>query len=213
MKKRVKFIIVAAVVIIAATTATVFFAYLQSTVKQPNEFSIGEGNIAVTEVFTEPDNMSMGDMFEKVVAVENTGTSSQFVRVYLDFSDSRVKAKAKMVYTKNGVRQEKSWNDFLADLPEHWVYVSETESDGALLGGYFYYNKVLAKGETTSPIINGVITDFTTAEGDTNVDNISDFDIVVYSECVQTTEIDSDGTVYTDNDWRYAWSNFLSVSQ
>ena len=67
MKKRIKIIIVAAVVIIAATTATVLFAYLQSMVNQPNKFNIGEGNIAVTEVFTEPDSMTMGDFFEKVV--------------------------------------------------------------------------------------------------------------------------------------------------
>ncbi|MBQ2444274.1 MAG: hypothetical protein II501_03220 [Clostridia bacterium] len=213
MKKRIKIIIVAAVVIIAATTATVLFAYLQSMVNQPNKFNIGEGNIAVTEVFTEPDSMTMGDFFEKVVAVKNTGASSQFARVYLDFSDSRVKSEAKIVYTKNGIRQEKSWNDFLADLPENWVYVSENDLDGALLGGYFYYSKVLAKGSTTSPLINGVITDFTTAEGDTNADNISNFDIVVYSECVQTTEIDSDGTVYTNNDWRSAWNSFLALSQ
>lgn len=213
MKKRTLIIIVAAALVFAAATAITVYAYLQNTVQKSNEFSIGEDKAEVTEAFTEPPEMHMTDTFEKVVSVQNTGTSEEFVRVYLDFSDSRVRDKAKIVYTKNGVSQEADWSGFLNDLPDDWHYVSETDTDGALLGGYFYYGKILEAGETTPPLMNGVKTDFTSYDGDTNADNISDFDIVVYSESVQTTEINSAGRVYTDNEWRLAWLSFLDLPQ
>lgn len=212
MKKKTIIIVVAAALILAAATAITVYAYLQNTIQQPNTFTIGENEVSVTEAFTEPDVMRMNDTFDKVVYVQNTGTSDQFVRAYLDFSDSRVRDKAKIVYTKNGTQTEKSWSEFLSDLPDNWEYVSETDTDGAELGGYFYYGKILKVGETTPPLMDGVKTDFTTSQGDTNVDNISDFDIVVYTESVQTTEINAAGTVYTDNDWRLAWKKFLEVS-
>ena len=213
MKKRTLIIIVAAALVFAAATAITVYAYLQNTVQKSNEFTIGEDKAEVTEAFTEPPEMHMTDTFEKVVSVQNTGTSEEFVRVYLDFSDSRVREKAKIVYTKNGVSQEADWSGFLNDLPDDWHYVSETDTDGALLGGYFYYGKILEAGETTPPLMNGVKTDFTSYDGDTNADNISDFDIVVYSESVQTTEINSAGRVYTVNEWRLAWLSFLDLPQ
>ena len=213
MKKRTLIIIVAAALVFAAATAITVYAYLQNTVQKSNEFTIGEDKAEVTEAFTEPPEMHMTDTFEKVVSVQNTGTSEEFVRVYLDFSDSRVREKAKIVYTKNGVSQEADWSGFLNDLPDDWHYVSETDTDGALLGGYFYYGKILEAGETTPPLMNGVKTDFTSYDGDTNADNISDFDIVVYSESVQTAEINSAGRVYTDNEWRLAWLSFLDLPQ
>ena len=213
MKKRNLIIIVAVALMIAAATVITVYAYLQNTVNQPNRFVIEEGNVDVTETFTEPDVMTMSDTFTKVVSVKNSGTSDQFVRVYLDFSDSLVRDRAVMVYTKNDETQEKSWSGFLADLPEGWVYVDENDTDGALLGGYFYYDKILAAGQSTPPLIDGVKTNYAAAAGDTNVDNITDFDIVVYSESVQTSEIDASGTQYTDSQRRQAWRSFLSLSQ
>lgn len=210
MKKRTLIIIVAAVLVLAAATVTVY-AYLQNTAQKSNEFSIGEDKAEVTESFTEPPEMHMSDTFEKVVMVKNTGSTDEFVRVYLDFSDSRVRDNAKIVYTKNGT-QTKSWSEFINDLPADWAYVPESDAtDGELLGGYFYCTKKLSAGQTTPPLMEGVQTNFAASEGDSNAGNIDDFDIVVYTETVQTTEIDADGTVYTDNDWKPAWRSFLTL--
>ena len=65
-------------------------------------------------------------------------------------------------------------------------------------------------GETTPPLIQGVKT-----AQETNTDNITDFDIVVYSESVQTTEIYADIPATPDSswNWRAAWTSFLSLSQ
>lgn len=69
-----------------------------------------------------------------------------------------------------------------------------------------------SKTEKTPNLIEKVKTDFT-EDGTENIDNINDFDIVVYTESVQTTEIDQNGTQYTDANWQTAWQSFLSLSQ
>ena len=207
MKQKSKIIIAAAVVTALAAGAVVtVFAYLQSTVEQPNKFKIGEDKVRVTEVFTEPTTMSMTNDFEKRVEVQNNGTSDQFVRVYLDFSDSRVRDKSKLVYTKNGVTQEADWSGFLQNLPDNWAYMPDTD---AVLGGYFYYTKIVKPNETTPPLIERVKTDFTDQSDPDNTDNITDFDVIVYTESVQTTEINANGKVYQDSEWQDAWRSFL----
>ena len=163
--------------------------------------------MGISEVFEEPTYVQT--QTAKVVTVKNEGTADQFVRVYLDFSDSRIRDKSRILYSENQ-QEGVTWDAFLANLPEGWAYVAETDSDGALLGGYFYYTKALKPGETTPPLIQGVKT-----AQETNTDNITDFDIVVYSESVQTTEIYADIPATPDSswNWRAAWTSFLSLSQ
>lgn len=208
MNKRLKITLIAVLsVLVAAAAVGVTYAYLQNTQQQPNTFKVKEDKVSVTETFTEPTTMQIQNEFEKKVAVQNTGTSDQFVRVYLDFSDSRIRDKSKLV---SSTGEEYSWNEFLTHLPDNWAYVSE--SDNQTLGGYFYYTKILKPNEKTPNLIEKVKTDFT-EDGTENIDNINDFDIVVYTESVQTTEIDQNGTQYTDAKWQTAWQNFLSLSQ
>lgn len=208
MNKRLKITLIAVLsVLVAAAAVGVTYAYLQNTQQQPNTFKVKEDKVSVTETFTEPTTMQIQNEFEKKVAVQNTGTSDQFVRVYLDFSDSRIRDKSKLV---SSTGEEYSWNEFLTHLPDNWAYVSE--SDDQTLGGYFYYTKILKPNEKTPNLIEKVKTDFTEDRTE-NIDNINDFDIVVYTESVQTTEIDQNGTQYTDAKWQTAWQNFLSLSQ
>ena len=208
MNKRLKITLIAVLsVLVAAAAVGVTYAYLQNTQQQPNTFKVKEDKVSVTETFTEPTTMQIQNEFEKKVAVQNTGTSDQFVRVYLDFSDSRIRDKSKLV---SSTGEEYSWNEFLTHLPDNWAYVSE--SDNQTLGGYFYYTKILKPNEKTPNLIEKVKTDFT-EDGTENIDNINDFDIVVYTESVQTTEIDQNGTQYTDAKWQTAWRSFLSLSQ
>ena len=222
MDKKLKNVIAAAVMLFTAAGAAVaVYAYLQKTVEQPNQFTIGEDKVAVSEVFTEPDTMSMTNKIDKEVTVKNEGTSDQFVRVYLDFSDSEVRDKSKILYAKS-LDEGVTWSEFLGALPDGWEYVSETDAtDGELLGGYFYYTKILKPSEAAPPLINGFSTDFREAGNvdDSNTDRITDFDIIVYNESVQTVDIN--GTEYSDDEavinddaknWKAAWKSFLSIS-
>ncbi|MEE5993745.1 MAG: hypothetical protein V3G42_10955 [Oscillospiraceae bacterium] len=210
MKQNVKKIaaIFAAVLIVAVVPLTVY-AYLQSEPKQENQFRIGEDKQEVTEVFTPPEKMEMENAFQKKVMVENTGSSDQFVRVYLDFSDSRVKGKSTIITSKN--RAGENWDTFLNNLPDNWVYIPEnpTDSQDKILGGYFYYTKILTPNEPdniTTTLIEGINTNF---GNDGNTDNITDFDVIVYSESVQTVEINTSGTQYSNPNWKDAWKSFL----
>lgn len=236
-KKKMKNVAAAVFVVLALAVGTVaVYAFLYDRIEEKNQFHIGENSVEVKETFTEPETMLMENTFTKEIAVKNTGTSDQYVRVFLDFSDSSVRDRSTIVYTnRNNETQEKSWSDFLADLPEGWVYVPETASgEDAILGGYFYYTKILtpetpwipetaAHHETQStgtdtstdhvstPLILGIKTDF----GDgTNPDQITDFDVIVYSESVQTVEPGT-GQVYAPTEghpdaWKDAWKAFLS---
>ena len=220
MNQTVKQFMIATACISAIAVPLTAYAYLQKDLEQPNNFIIEEGKEEVTEEFISPEYMSMQNSFTKKVSVENTGTSDQFVRVYLDFSDSCVRDTAKIVC--NTDKEEKSWDEFLTYLSDnssnltYWVYIPESEDK--ILGGYFYYTKILKpKPKTdetsaseewkTSPLIQAIKTNF---GSDSNVDNITDFDIIVYSESIQTVELDTSGTVYKDEDWKNAWKSFLS---
>ena len=213
MKRKTRIVRAGVLFVLALTAiAAVVYAYIQSKIEQPNPFQIGEGVAEITEAFPEPTLLQVNqNSFEKTVTVQNTGTSDQFVRVFLDFSDSRLRDKSKILY---GSDQKKRWSEFLDDhipksdseLPDGWAYVPQSDSDGAVLGGFFYYTEILAPGEETPPLILGIETDY-----GSNPDQIKEFDVIVYSESVQTVEIAS-GTVYAAEEWRKAWRSFLERS-
>ncbi|MCR4935713.1 MAG: hypothetical protein K5990_04425 [Oscillospiraceae bacterium] len=201
----------AALVLVLSAGAAVVYAYLQHQTAQRNPFQIGTDTLEIQETFTPPPQMGMQNSVEKTVTVENTGTSNQFVRVFLDFSDSSARDRSRIVYTRGGGVQVTDWNTFRSAPPEGWVYVSE-ETD-AVLGGYFYYTGILAPNAVTPPLIAEIRTDFGTGS---NPDQITDFDVIVYSESVQTVETGT-GEVYdteieTVPAWKRAWTSFLNPS-
>lgn len=201
----------AALVLVLSAGAAVVYAYLQHQTEQLNPFQIGTDTLEIQETFTPPPQMGMQNSVEKTVTVENTGTSNQFVRVFLDFSDSSARDRSQIVYTLGGEVQVTDWDTFRNTPPEGWVYVSE--GTDALLGGYFYYTEILAPEAVTPPLIAEIRTDFGTGS---NPDQITDFDVIVYSESVQTVETGT-GDVY-DSDtetvpaWKAAWISFLNPS-
>ena len=199
-------------VLVLALAASVVNAYLQDKDEKSNAFQIGEDQVTVTETFLQPSKLLQENTVPKTVAVQNSGSSDQYVRVFLDFSDSSVRDQTTILYQKDGSEQEQSWAGFLANLPEDWAYIPESDlTDGALLGGFFYYTKILEPGETTPPLITGLHTVF----GGSEPEHIKNFDVIVYSESVQTVEIQS-GAVYADTDanaWKAAWRSFLNRTE
>ena len=115
MTIKTKKILAAICITLTALTAVSLtaYAYLQSEKDQPNQFIVGEGIAEITESFTEPSYMSMSDVTEKKVMVKNTGTSDQFVRVFLDFSDSRIREGSGIRYTKNNTPQQMKCSPFV----------------------------------------------------------------------------------------------------
>ena len=113
----------------------------------------------------------------------------------------------------------------------------------ATLGGYFYYTKALEVADDpvttgvtenqTTELIKAVEVDFRDKYGngapdpdDSNIDKIQPYEIIVYSEVVQTVEtgaVTSGGqTVYgydynksgdDPDEWRQAWESWLKKNK
>jgi hypothetical protein len=159
--------------------------------------------------------------FTKKVQVTNEDNTSAYIRVFMDFSDSDIKDKAKiMVKTSDGTDIYYDADGFAEKSAAHpkWVYIPETEEsdsdeDSALLGGYYYYTEPVAPGESTDSLMEGVRVTYE------NATQIRDFDILVVADSIQTYVFDDtkevdDGYVENDNSkvddgWKIAWKQYL----
>lgn len=205
MKKRKKLIISITLSVFLIVAVSFSIAYFSNADTKENKFTVTKGDVSIKESFPEVSRQDMDNTFQKKVQVTNNGSSDCFVRMYVDFSDSRVRDKVKILC--GGITYY-SWSDFLERTGRYsdWEYVSDNTSK---LSGYFYYKKVVPVNGTTDPLFTQVKLKYAENSEDSNTDKIADFDIIVYSETVQTTEINSSGTVYSDSDWRNAWRSFL----
>ena len=150
-KNKKKVLIGSAAVIVAALSLTVgiTLSYLGKTTDKKNTIKVGYGDVEISEEFNEPSEMSMiNPAIQKEIYVQNKSTVPAFVRVYAEFSDSKIADQAKVEYTpKNGTQTEVTWAAFKTALAENntvsdWVYVA-ADAQHPELEGYFYYTKAL----------------------------------------------------------------------
>lgn len=196
-------------------------AYLTHTRKGDHFISIGTNKIIVAETYKPPKELKAGaNTYQKSVKIKNTGTTSAFVRVFLDFSDYTAGSRSYFAVNKpgkvsieNGATAEEAkavieaagfiaYDDFYtADTERNgWLYVPE---DGdSELGGYFYYTGIVQAGKSTEELIDSVCTYFESAEV------VEPYQIYVYAESVQT--YDKDGNAFEGSQWKEAWEEFLS---
>ena len=181
----------------------------------------------------------MDNTNDKKVSVVNKSTIPVFARVYMNFSDSRVADKAKVTYKDNSnTEHEVTWADFIDAMKSDsngtdWKYI-DTDDE---LGGYFYYTKALEAPkaepdgtEQTSNLIEKVHVNYGDSADDSNIDKIQPYEVIVYSEVVQTVETGAvkvgEGanaqTVYgydynksggTHDEWKKAWESWLKKNK
>ena len=215
-KKKIALICLSAALVVSMGVG-VTLAYLGQIRQKSNKIEVGLGDVSIQEEFESIDIQKTENVNRKKIQVKNTGSTPCYVRVFAEFSDSRAAKLAKVTSSQTAPAKESSmwysWDNFKLETQTEnntvapgWVYVS----DSTKLSGYFYYKTLLAPGEvTTEPLITWVLTDFDGAQTDSNPDLIRSFDITVYSETVQETEITPDGTKTVFTDWRSAWQSFL----
>ena len=95
-KKRV--LIASAAVVVAALSLSVgiTLSYLGKTTDKKNTIKVGYGDVEISENFDEPSEMSMiNPDIQKEIYVQNKSTVPAFVRVYAEFSDSKIADQAK----------------------------------------------------------------------------------------------------------------------
>lgn len=196
-------------------------AYLTHTRKGNHFISIGTNEISITETYKPPKELKAGaNVYQKSVTIKNTGTTSAFIRVFLDFSDYVAGSRSYFAIDKPGkvsiedgatVEEAKeaieaagfiAYDDFYtADTERNeWIYIPEDEDTE--LGGYFYYTGIVDAGKSTDELIDSVCTYFENAE------SVEPYQIYVYAESVQT--YDKDGRAFEDGQWREAWEEFLN---
>ena len=156
IKNRKGLAICVAILLFVIVAIGTTYAYLYSSNTKVNTFGIGENVSQITEEFEQPtyEQMVPGGKVTKDVRVTNTGMPS-YTRVYVAITSSEFEETFSI-----------DWNT------EDWTKGSD---------GYWYYNKVVGKGETTEPLMTTV----------TFNDKIKDFQtknyecIAVYEETVQ----------------------------
>lgn len=147
-------------------------AYLMDSEAADNAFTIGANEIRLIENFIPPKELKPGIEFEKLVRVQNTGSTTSWIRVMAVFTNSDM-----------GDWCTIDWND------TDWVY-DETD-------GYWYHkNPVEPNGYTANLFTKVKLSD------DIPEVIIKDFDIIVYAESYSTggvSDYESAWTKYQKN--------------
>ena len=212
MKKRnliTKFVGISVVsILLLLLVGCVVFAYFTDNNTKDNTVTPAENIIDVSEDYTPPTEQFIGDnIYKKEITISNNGNTPCYIRVYMDFSDSKVRNRSCLSNDPNksaqsfySAKRETTGGTYIAKRSEvspNWAFVPD--SDDSPLAGYYYYTKLVPVGQSTDPLFTYVNT-----YNETN-DDIQQYDIIVYSESIQKSNIDGkeyDG--YVD-----AWTDFL----
>ena len=140
MKKNKKPLL-ALILLLFIGTVGVTFAYFQDLIEFPNLFKSKPFSTSSHENFISPTDWKPGDTTPKEVTATNTGDVDVAVRVsYTEsWKDSNNRT---LPLVQNGVRAS--------------IINFDNITDWYRQGDYYYYNKKLSKGETTSSFIKSV---------------------------------------------------------
>lgn len=165
-------------------------AYLTGRDGAENVFTTGENTSEVVEQFSQSSLTAGTNIFEKRVAVKNTGNIPCYVRVFLAFSDSSICGLSELSADGKNFYKEEAFQDHPG---KGWTYGGD---------GYYYYASALQPGETTAELLQKVTTTF--PEGA----KIRDFEIIVYEESIQAR--DGSGALFPEGiTCQQAFSDFV----
>lgn len=143
-------------------------AYFTDDEEATNTFTIGNVDITLTEPnwtgsgSQDAPEVYPGEPLAKDPTVTNDGANPCFVRINVEGLDCL--GNAGMITYRT---------DYVADkLGDNWVKHTD---------GYFYYNKVLAVGETTDALFDQIVIPTGVENGDAE----TEFNVVVTAEAVQ----------------------------
>ncbi len=197
-------------IVLIAVSMIAVLAYLMAlSNREINSVTVGYDSIEVVEDFKPPEKQEVNTEYKKTVQIRNNGTVPCFVRVYVEFSSSAVRECSELSCDGGSTfypADNSSENAFIKNLPDNWVFVSDTSDK---LSGYFYYTKpLLTTGSSvvTAPLFTHVRTTYSDAA------DITQYDIIVYSESVQTIAKNGSDLAASSSGWREAWNEFLETN-
>lgn len=195
-KKRIIISIVACFAVLVLSIAG-SFAYLVSAQWEDNNIGIGGNTVDIVEEFNPPPELNVGiNEYDKEIRIKNNGEGECFIRLFLAFGDGEVENVSEV--SSDNRNSYQTLTELKNNPPEGWTFLNDE-----ILGGYFYYMSPVNAGESTTPLITDVKTNFVTAE------DIKQYEILVYTESVQTRDIN--GELFTgEAPWKQAWTEFIS---
>jgi len=143
MKKNKK-PIVALVLLLVVGLVGLTLAYFTDTVEVPNVFNTSTYSTETTEEFESPDDWTPGTTTSKTVITKNTGDVDVAVRVSYTEKWEKDGKTVSNTFTNNGTTESAAK-----------LNLTNT-SDWTKDGDYYYYNKKLASGESTSTFLESV---------------------------------------------------------
>ena len=169
MKKKIVAIALVACLLLAVAAGATLAYFTDETEVKKNVFTVGNVDITLTEPkwdasgSEDAPEVYPGEKLAKDPTVTNVGENPCFVRVKVTGWDCLTPA-SKITYRTDYVDGK---------LGDNWVY---NEADD-----YFYYSKVLAKGEVTDALFDQIVipTDLT------NGDAATQFSVDVFAQAVQ----------------------------
>lgn len=151
-------------------TTSISFAWFTDKDIKTSSF-IGSVKISNIEDFTPPENWD-GASYTKNVVIKSIGKSDSLVRVSLvpRWIDKH----------ENPFSGDTSIVKFTPENPRNWINGND---------GYYYYNKILKSGESTTALLEEVSLDLTNlSEEEKNLYEDKQLIVDVNSECIQATE-------------------------
>lgn len=165
MNKKKLVVVIASIMMILTIAIGGTLAYFTDATDKENVFTVGNVDIEITEEKwdatgeEEAKDAYAGEALAKDPVVDNVGKNPCFVRVSVTGLDQ---------FGEKG------------DITTRYMYQNGyNETDWTLVGDYYYYNKVLVSGESTSVVFDQVVMP-TGLVGDETTKPI-----VVYAEAVQ----------------------------
>lgn len=169
---KIKFSIVI-LLALALLGGTITLAFLnKSTQAATNPFVGSEIETKINETV----NIN-GTTISKNPSVLNKGPSPAIIRMRVTVSPNQIADLVKNPYNTDHVQD-----------PKKPITINYDTANWTLnIDGFWYYNKVVAKGESTTPLFT-TITGVTDADGKAleNIKAIGDFEITLYQEAVQS---------------------------
>lgn len=155
-------------------------AYLTDRATEVNYIKPGVNVSKIQEEFPEQGELpEQGKTYVKKVSVKNQTSVPCYIRVSVDYSDSRIGNAASLVGLNT-----KDWEYIGIDQPK--------------TGGYYYYKEAILPGESTSNLFDGIR--FSNNMDGSFFETGEDFDVIVYEESLQQGS-------YTS--YSKAWNDFL----
>lgn len=169
MKKKITAIALVICLMAVAVVGGSLAYFTDKTEEAKNTFTVGNVDITLTEPnwkaagSQDAPEVYPGEALAKDPTVTNTGANPCFVRVSVTGLDCLNKVNAGDITYRTDYENGK--------LGDNWVKN----------GDYYYYTKVLAKGQTTDALFDQIVipTDLTNGDGKT------EFSVNVYAEAVQ----------------------------